>query len=240
MHRDGVLLLLLILAACSAEPPITDVPFYTATAANESSADGQFAGTDLPLEFIGGNPEILSTGGNFSFAVSGALISQQEMGTIIYSYLPQFDAIPAHDQLYISASDADSSEQISFEFSANLPVGQYPLIAPSDFIMGTVSAQYQRLVANETGTGLETYNEEISGFLNLTAAGVSLSGNFQFTAAYIQRSPEGEIQTQRVEVTGEFSDVPYREVGDDPFESIVPLLTRVFTGTEVPVSTEQP
>jgi hypothetical protein len=237
MHRLNVLMLLFVLAACSAGPAITDVPFYTATPRGLVTPDSQFAGTDVPLEFIGGEPEILAVSGGFRFDVTGALISQQETGTVIYSYLPRFEAIPEHDQLFLAASDADSSEQISFEFSSRLPIGQYPLVAPKDFIVGTVSAQYQRLVATGTGTSVESYNEEISGFLNLTVVGLTLSGDFQFTAAYVQRSPEGEVQTQRVEITGSFADVPYREVGDDPFELVVPLPTRVFTGTEVPVST---
>jgi hypothetical protein len=228
-------LMLVLLAACSAQPPVTDVPFYTATPGGFPTADSQFAGAELPLDFMGGDPQILDSGGSFSFAVSGMVISQQDTGTIVYSAVPQFGAIPVHDQLYITASDADSSEQISFAFSPNLPVGSYPLIAPSDFIMGTVAAQYQRLAATE-----EIYNEEISGTLSLTVVGETLSGEFQFSASYIQRSLEGEVQSQRVDVTGSFADVPYRELGEDPFEVLVPLPTRVFTGTDVPVDTEIP
>jgi hypothetical protein len=235
MRGLHVLTLLILLAACSAEPPVTDVPFYTATPGGFPTAASQFAGADVPLEFMGGDPQILDSGGRFSFAVSGSVISQQDTGTIVYSAVPQFGAIPVHDQLYITASDADSSEQISFAFSPNLPVGTYPLIAPSDFIMGTVAAQYQRLGASE-----ETYDEEISGSLTLAVVGETLSGEFQFSASYIQRSAEGEVQTQRVDITGSFADVPYRELGADPFEVIVPLPTRVFTGTDVPVDTEIP
>lgn len=239
MHRAFVLLLL-SLAACSATPAPSDVPFYTATPRALPSQDNEFMGRDLPVEFMGGDPEILATGGSFSFTVSAETISQHDAGAIIYTYLPAYGAIPAHDQLYFAASDADSSEQISFEFSPGLPVGQYPLLDPADFIMGTVSAQYQRLIADGAGARLEVYNQEVTGTLNLTAAGTMLSGDFQFSASYVQRSPEGEVQTHRVEVTGTFADVPYRAAGDDPFEVIVPLPTRVFTGTDVPVNTEVP
>jgi hypothetical protein len=238
MHRVFVLLLLM-LAACTTSPP-SDVPFYTATPRQLPSQDEAFMGTELPLEFMGGEPEILGTGGSFNFTVSADTISQHNSGTVIYSWLPAYGAIPAHDQLYFAASDADSSEQVSFEFSTGLPVGQYPLLAPADFIMGTVSAQYQRLVATDAGAKLEVYSQDVSGTFNLTLAGSIISGDFQFTASYVERSPEGEVQTHRVEVTGSFTDVPYRAAGNDPFEIIVPLPTRIFTGTEVPINTEVP
>jgi hypothetical protein len=239
MHRAFVLLLL-ILAACSAPPAATDVPFYTATPRELPGEDGEFMGTELPLEFMGGSPEILATGGSFSFTVSADTISQHNSGTVIYSWLPAYGAIPAHDQLYLAASDADSSEQISFEFSSGLPIGQYSLVAPADFIMGTVSAQYQRLVADDANARLEVYNQQLNGTFNLSVAGTMISGDFQFTAAYLEQSPTGEVQTHRVEISGTFANIPYYAAGDDPFDISVPLPTRIFSGTEVPVNTEVP
>lgn len=240
MHRAVVLLMLVLLAACRPEPPITDVPFYTSTPPVILPNEDSLLEPDAALDFSAGEPIVLSAGGTFQFSVTGAFISQAATGSVTYSTIPRFEAIPAHEQVYIAANDADSSEVISFEFSPNLPVGQYPLIAPADFTMGLVSAEYQRLVATDDGAVMERYHEAIEGFLNITATGESISGDFQFTAAYIQRSPEGEVQTQRIEVLGSFADVPHQSTGTNPFDVNVPLPTRIFTGTEAPVNTDVP
>jgi hypothetical protein len=232
MIRRFLLLLILILTACNAQTPATDSPFFTATPNPifEPPLQNQsLAGTSVPAEFSGGNPVLLANQAPFEFAVSGDVVSQVSAGSIVYNFIPGTSGIPAHDQLYLSSSDSRSSQQITIQFSSGIPIGDYRLSSPREFVLGAVSAQYARLSDDGSGSQLRTYAEDVMGRINLTAVGDRLSGEFQFTANHT----EEDGTRSQLEVAGNFSNVPYNRSGN-PFEIAVPLPIRGVTGTEEP------
>lgn len=225
-----IVLLLLLLTACTTGDPVTDVPFATSTSGVVGTvpAPESIGDVAIPSDFTGGEPIILSSQGIFNFAISGEFVEQKDSGTIVYNYLPNTGALPARNQLYIASSDANASQQIAFEFSPEIQIGQYNLIAPEDYFLSGVSAAYSRLVFDGSSTRVESFVENIEGTLTLSSVGEVLSGQFQFTAEYTETSPEGEIDVQAIEVTGSFENVPYQITVDDPFAVDVPLPTRDF------------
>jgi hypothetical protein len=232
MLRRLMLLLILTLTACNAQPPATDTVFFTVTPNpifEPPPQNQSLAGTAVPAEFSGGNPQILSNQNQFEFSVSGDVIAQSNRGTIAYNFVPSIGNFAAHDQLFIASSDASSSQQITFQFGTGIIVGQYALTAPQNFVSGLVSAQYARLSDDGSGSELQVFTEDISGTLNLTAVGIALSGEFQFIA----KNTDNDGSRSQVEVRGSFIDVVYNRSGD-PFDVAVPLPTREFTGTQEP------
>lgn len=238
MLRYAILVMILVITACTADDSVTDVPFSTATARPiEAIPSPNIIGeTAIPLEFAGGNPIILGSQGEFDFAVSGEFVAQFDTGTLLYNYLPNSGGLPARNQLYIAASDATASQQLSFEFTPDIQVGQYTLLTPENYFNGGVSASYVRLAFDGTSTRTQAFTENLNGFLILSTVGEALSGQFQFTADFVETSPEGEVDIQSIEVTGSFENVPYQITLDDPFDLDVPLPTRNFTTDE----TQQP
>lgn len=233
-----LVMIILLITACSASDVPTDIDFSTATprpieTVPSPNAIGQ---TSIPLDFTGGEPRVLGSQSEFDFAVSGEFVSQADTGTILYNYLPNTGGLPARNQLYIATSDATASQQLSFEFSPAIQVGQYNLLAPEDYFSGGVSASYVRLAFDGTTTRTQAFTDNMNGVLTLTNVGEVLSGQFQFTADFVETSPEGEVDVQSVEVTGSFENVPYQITLSDPFDLDVPLPTRNFTADE----TEQP
>lgn len=240
MFRPVILLMLTIalLTACNASDPVTDVPFSTATARpiETLAPPSSIGNTAVPLDFTGGEPIALGDFGTFSFTVSGEIVSEMDTGTLIYSYLPADGRLGARNQLYIAASDSASSQQLSFEFTPAIQLGQYNLVSPDDYAPGNVSIAYSRLAFNGTETRIEAFTDNINGTMTITRIGEALSGQFQFSADFAETSLEGEVDIQSVEITGQFDDVPYQVTLTDPFDVDVPLPTRNFTtdGTDQP------
>lgn len=238
MLRYALLVMIFVITACTTVEAPTDIEFSTATprpieTVPSPNAIGE---TSIPLDFTGGEPTILSSQSEFDFAVSGEFVAQANTGTILYNYLPNTGGLPARNQLYIATSDATASQQLSFEFFPEIQVGQYNLLTPDNYYTGGVSASYVRLVFDGSSTRTQAFVDNVVGILTLTSVGEALSGQFQFTADFVETSPEGEVDIQSVEVTGQFENVPYRITLSDPFDLDVPLPTRNFTADE----TEQP
>ncbi|MGB7340769.1 MAG: hypothetical protein WBC91_17860 [Phototrophicaceae bacterium] len=233
-----VMITLALITACTATDPITDVPFSTATARpiETLAAPSSLGDAAIPSDFTAGDPIIVGDFGTFSFTVSGEVVTEMSTGTLLYNYLPADGRLGARNQLYIAASDSTSSQQLSFEFAPQIQLGQYNLVALTDYAPGNVSVAYSRLVFNGTDTRIEAFSDNINGTLIVTRIGEALSGQFQFSADFIETSLTGEVDVQSVEVTGQFEDVPYRITLNDPFEIDVPLPTRNFTsdGTDQP------
>ncbi|MEM9951899.1 MAG: hypothetical protein AAF846_09880 [Chloroflexota bacterium] len=230
MLRISFLVMLsIIMVGCGAGNAIDDVPFYTATPNPLPTVESErFGDVDIPSDFTSGEPIILSSGGTFSFNVSGEVVSEVSVGTLTYNYLASDELLPARNELYIAASDAIASQELTFQFLPSIELGQYPLVAPQDYSPGRVSVAYNRLAFNGTDARIESFTENIEGTLTLTRVGEALSGQFQFSAQFIETSPQGEVDVQTVEVTGQFEDVPYQVTLDDPFDLNVPLPTRNF------------
>ncbi|GAB5494555.1 MAG: hypothetical protein Phog2KO_47700 [Phototrophicaceae bacterium] len=236
MLRFSVLVMILMLMACVPSETPTDIEFSTATARPIDSIPSPDAigDTDIPFDFIGGDPIILLSQGTFDFAVSGEFVAQFDTGTLLYNYLPNTGGLSARNQLYISTSDSISSQELSFEFSPDIPIGQYNLLTPENYFDGGVSVSYTRLAFDGTSTRVQAFTDNLNGYLILTSVGEVLSGQFQFAVDFVETSPQGEVDVQSVEVTGRFDNVPYQITVSDPFDLDVPLPTRNFTsdGTE--------
>ena len=236
MLRYTILVMILIIVACTPSETPTDIEFSTATPRPIESIPSPDAigDTDIPFDFIGGEPIILLGQGTFDFAVSGEFVAQFDTGTLLYNFLPSTNTVAARNQLYIASSDASSSQELSFEFSPDIEIGQYNLLTPENYFSGGVSVSYTRLAFDGTSTRVQAFTENLNGFLILTSVGEVLSGQFQFTVDFVETSAEGEVDVQSVEVTGSFDNVPYQITVSDPFDLDVPLPTRNFTsdGTE--------
>lgn len=231
MLRYSVLVMILMIVACTPSDTPTDIDFSTATPRPIESIPSPDAigDTDILFDFIGGEPVILLGQGTFDFAVSGEFVAQFDTGTLLYNYLPTIGGNSARNQLYIASSDASSSQELAFEFSPAIEIGQYNLLTPENYFSGGVSVSYTRLAFDGTSTRVQAFSENMTGFLILTTVGEVLSGQFQFTADFVETSPEGEVDVQSIEVTGSFEDVPYQITVTDPFDLDVPLPTRNFT-----------
>jgi|GEM_PF-5640641 len=234
----ALLIVPFLLVACGSADEVTDVPFATSTArtAGTIPAPDNIGGVDIPQDFTGGDPIVLSVSSTFSFTIEGEFTDEKDSGTIVYTYLQDTGRLPARNQLHIATSDATVSQQITFEFSPGIEIGQYTLIAPEDLVLSGVSASYSRLVFDGATSTVQPFIDNIGGTLTLTSVGEVLSGQFQFSADFTETSPEGEVDVQSITVTGSFEDVPYQISLDDPFEIEIPLPTRNFTtdGTDQP------
>lgn len=231
MLQRLLLLLILTLTACNAQEPATDTAFFTVTPNPifEPPVQNQsLAGTSVPAEFSGGNPQILSIQNQFEFSVSGDIVAQTDTGTIVYNFIPAVGNLAAHDQLYLASNDASSSQQITFQFGIGITVGEYRLTVPQNFGLGLVTAQYALLSDNGSGSELQVFTEDVAGILILTTVGETLSGEFQFTA----NDTENDGTRLQIDVSGSFIDIPYNYNGD-PFEVLVPLPTH-SAGTQNP------
>lgn len=233
-----VLLFLSALGACSPAPEVTDLPFSTATPVfsgtpTQSELD-LFAGTSLPMGFLGGEPLSLALPGSFRFAVNGAFSASLESGTVIATTTAAYATTPERLRVVISASDELASHQLSFEWNPALISGVYEIISPGTFASQEITAQYTRLNNdNSEDSALQTFDQMVNGSMTLTVAADTLSGLFQFAAQRTLTSEQGEVEIQTIQISGEFTDVILIS-GEDPFENAVPLPTRVFVGTEVP------
>lgn len=235
MIRRFMLLFVFLLAACNATPQATDTVFVTATVNPlfvPPPPAQSIAGTDVPsdlTDFAGGNPQILSHQSPFEFSVSGEVNTEVTTGSIAYNFIAATGALAAHDEVYISASDASSSQQISFQFFSGILAGEYPIVSSKVPVLERIAAQYGYLVDNGSGSELRIYADDISGTFTVTAVGDRLSGEFQFTAH--RTADDGTVKA--VEIKGSFSDVPYN-TATDPFNVSVPLPTRDYSGTTEP------
>lgn len=237
LRQMALVMIMLLLASCTASPQVTDAPFNTATPRpieTVTTPEG-IGGTAIPLDFSSGNPVVLSDIGSFRIAVSGEFVQQTDAGTVLYNFLPETDSLAARNQLSIATTEGNASAQINFQLSPDIELGQYTLISPADYFAGGVSASYERLVFDGTVTRVQSFSENVAGTLTLTAIGEIVSGRFQFTADFTETSATGEVDVQSIEVTGTFENVPYLITSDDPFELDVPVPTRNFDG-----ETEQP
>lgn len=240
MIRIFLLLLIVVsVAACSEAPAATDLPFHTATPALQGTPDlsdsgGLFGGVDLPDSFMGGDPLSLTLPGVFRFAVNGAFSARLESGTVIATTVAAYATTPERQRVVISASDDESSHQLTFEWNPALVSGVYEIVSPGTFAAGEVTASYTRLNReNAEDSILQTFEADVNGSITLTIGQDNVGGLFQFSAQRTLTSDSGEIETQTVQISGEFSDVVLLS-GDDPFDNTVPLPTRIFVGTEVP------
>lgn len=235
--------LLIALAACGTPATPTDAPFFTATPRPLETVavpDSGIAGTSIPLDFIGGQPVPLTEIGEFSAAITGEYIAEIDSGTAVYSLLPETGNLPARNQLFIASTDGDASQQITFEFSPTLATGQYTLLPPQSYVPGVVTASYVRLGFDGTETRIQTFGENVDGTIRFDAVGDSISGTFQFSADYTQRSDSGEVDVQTVTITGRFEEIVYQVQSTDPFAVDVPLPTRNFTDEDLTPSPATP
>lgn len=233
MLRLFALVMLATLTACNTlSAPPTDVPFFTATPRTLptiSTPEEGFGGTDIPLDFIGGNPVPLSSEAQFTVAITGEYMAEINSGIVVYSLMPDVGTLPERNQLYIASTVNDATQQITFEFSPNTEARQYNLLPPDQYVPGVITASYVRLGFDGTETRIQTFTENVAGFLQLESVGDTLTGTFQFSADYTQRSATGEVDVQSVTLTGRFVDIPYQIRNPDPFEINVPLPTRNFS-----------
>ncbi|MEO1646032.1 MAG: hypothetical protein AAFR67_12660 [Chloroflexota bacterium] len=244
MLRLFALVMIGVLTACNTvSAPATDVPFHTATPRTlptVGTAEDNFGGTDIPLDFIGGNPIPLSDEAQFSVAVTGEYIAEINSGIVVYSLMPNVGTAPERNQLYIASTANDATQEITFEFSPTIEAGQYNLLSPDQYVPGIVTASYIRLGFDGTDTRIQTFAENVSGFIQLETVGDTLTGTFQFGAEYTQRSDAGEVDIQSVLVTGRFDDIAYQIRSTDPFEIEVPLPTRNFVEPDETPATQAP
>lgn len=225
-----LVMLAVIFVGCSAgDAPIEDAPFFTATPRPLPPDVGNFGDAEIPSDFTGGDPIILSAGGTFAFSVTGEVLSDVSAGTITYTFLVADARLPERNQLYIAASDNNASQELVFQFLPSIELGQYPLVSPEEYSPGRVSVAYNRLAFNGVESRIEAFADNIDGTLTLTRIGEAVSGQFQFSAQFTETSSTGETDTQTVEITGTFEDVPYQVTLDDPFDLDVPLPTRNFS-----------
>jgi hypothetical protein len=218
--RWMVLLLILLLAACETTESPTDLPFYTATPRVTQPVPRPDVTEYAPelFDFTGGDPQAIQGNGSFQFTVTGDVQAAVTGGNIAYNYIPPAGNVTARDTLFISASDATSSQQLAFEFSPGLGVGEHPLSAPGDWIPGRVSVQYLRLSDDGTGqTRIQSYSQNISGNLTLTQIGATLSGTFEFSADWVTGNDSGETVTRSVLLSGQFENVIYARLSN-PFD----------------------
>jgi hypothetical protein len=232
------LILLGMLAACSPAPTVTDLPFYTATPALSGTPEGGiaslFGGTSLPEGFLSGAPQSLAFPGNFRFALNGAFSANIQSGTVIATTAAAYATTPERLRIVVSGSDEFASHQLSFEWNPALISGVYEIVSPGTFASSEVTAQYTRLNNDNTeDSGIQAFSEAVNGSITLTIATDTISGLFQFSAQRTLTSDQGEVETQTIQVSGEFSEVVLISA-DDPFENAVPLPTRLFVGTEEP------
>ena len=232
-----VIIILFVITACTADDPVTDVPFSTATSrvVGTVAAPVSIGDSAIPDDFTGGEPIVLANLGTFDVSISGDVETQFNTGTTVYNYLPDTGFLPARNQLFISGSDVSASQQLAFEFSPSIQPGEYNLVAPEDYFPGGVSASYARLGSDGTTTQFESFVDNIDGTLTLTHTGEVISGEFQFRAEYTDSSSDGELDVKVIAVIGSFENVPYQNAVDDPFELNIPLPTRNFSG-----GTQQP
>lgn len=213
--------LLVILTACQTinAPSPTEVPFYTATPPTLAQVAPQLADNNVPFLLEAGQPLALSSLGSFEFTVTGLSSQSYTSGTIVYNYIPRIGNQLARDQIFIASSDAQSSQQLAFEFAPTIERGTYLLTASDTVVAGIVTAQYSRLAASSDGsTQLAVYNRNITGTLTLTEVGALISGVFTFRAERELADVSGTPSFEALEIVGRFSEVPYSRL-TDPFES---------------------
>ncbi|MDQ7024972.1 MAG: hypothetical protein Q9P44_05375 [Anaerolineae bacterium] len=213
------LVLMMILAACSTTDIATDAPFYTATARiTEPIARPTEGSIGLP-DFVGGDPQIVASTSTFQYTVSGDVSDAVTRGSIVYNYVEATGNVSARDKIFISTSDANASQQLSFEFSPGLVPDTYPLTSPADSFLGSVTAQYLRLsVDGDDAPRIQAYRQNIEGTLTLSAVGETISGVFEFSAQWVTGNSTGETVTRTVSISGAFTDVPYSRLST-PFDS---------------------
>lgn len=213
------MVLVMILAACGATDIPTEPPFYTATARiSEPIAVPTERSIGLP-DFIGGDPQIIPSTSTFQYTVSGDVSDAVTRGNIVYNYVAASGNVSARDKIFISTSDADASQQLSFEFSPGLAADTYLLTSPANWFPGSVTAQYLRLSADgDDAARIQSYSQNIDGTLTLNAVGETLSGVFEFSTEWITGNDAGETVTRTVSISGAFTDVPYSRL-NNPFDS---------------------
>jgi hypothetical protein len=211
--------IVLVLAACNTVETPTDLPFYTATPhISEPLALPTENAVELP-NFSSGDPQALSGSNHFQYTVSGDVSAAVTQGNIVYNYVAAVDNVSARDKIFISSSDATAVQQLSFEFSPGIGAGTQVLTAPANAFPGSVTAQYLRLSADGSGdTRIQAYTQNIDGLLTLIEVGETISGVFEFSAAFITSNDFGETVTRTVTISGAFEDVPYSRL-QDPFET---------------------
>jgi hypothetical protein len=211
--------IVLVLAACNTVETPTDLPFYTATPhISEPLALPTESAVELP-NFSSGDPQALTSSNHFQYTVSGDVSAAVSQGNIVYNYVAAVDNVSARDKIFISSSDATAVQQLSFEFSPGIGAGTQVLTAPANAFPGSVTAQYLRLSDDGSGdTRIQAYTQNIDGLLTLIEVGETISGVFEFSAAFITSNEFGETETRTVTISGAFEDVPYSRL-QDPFET---------------------
>jgi hypothetical protein len=212
-------IVVLVLAACNTVEAPTDLPFYTATPHSLAVLALPTADAfELPT-FSGGDPQALTTSGQFQYTVRGDVVAAVNQGHIVYNYVAAVGNSSARDKIFISSSDATAVQQLAFEFSPGLGAGTQLLTAPANAFPGSVTAQYLRLSDDGSGTtSIQAYTQQIAGTLTLLEVGATLSGVFEFTAAWVTSNSSGETVTRTVTISGQFNAVPYSRL-HDPFDS---------------------
>lgn len=215
-----ILIIIIVMVACSPTPVVTEPPFYTATPRPLPSLapSNNLSGTDVPLEFSGGQPIAVTTQGEFRFVVRGAFDAELDSGQIVYNYIPRVGNIFEHTQLYINASDAVSTQQVTILLAPNLESGEYSIRSGDTFVPGFVNASYVRLGDDGFGnSGLLQFTDNITGTLTIETNDGAISGRFLFSAESTRRSEAGEEEVLEVQVVGEFRDIPLNRL-DTPFD----------------------
>ena len=209
----------LLFAACNTVPAPTDEPFYTATPQVQEPIARPTGQDATLLDFAGGDPQELGGIGTFSYTVSGDVSAIVTSGNIVYNYIPAAGSVSARDKIFMSTSDSEAVQSISFEFTPGLGIGDHLLTAPANWFPGSVTGQYQRLAATEDGTTrIQSYSQNLSGSLTLQSVGLRINGTFEFTADWVTGNESGETVTRTVLISGQFNDVPYQRL-DNPFDT---------------------
>ena len=213
-------IMIIFMVACSPTPTATEPPFYTATPRPLPSLapSNNLSGTDVPLEFSGGQPVAVTTQGEFRFVVRGAFEAELDNGQIVYNYIPRAGNIFEHTQLYINASNATSTQQVTILLAPNLEAGDYSIRSGETYVPGFVNASYVRLGDDGFGnSGLLNFTDNVTGTLTVETNDGEISGRFLFSAEATRRSETGEEEVLEVQVVGEFRDVPLNRL-DTPFD----------------------
>lgn len=209
----------LLLAACTTVPAPTDEPFYTATPQIQEPIARPTVQNATLLDFAGGDPQAVDGIGTFSYTVSGDVSAIVTRGNIVYNYIPAAGNVRARDKIFMSTSDSEAVQSISFEFTPGINIGNYLLTAPANWFPGSVTGQYQRLAAIEDGsTRIQSYSQNLTGSLTLQTIGSYINGTFEFTADWVTGNDSGETVTRTVIISGQFNDVPYQHL-DNPFDN---------------------
>lgn len=149
----------------------------------------------------------------------GDVQAEGDSGTVVYNYVDGARGFFAHDQVFITASDGNTSQQLTFQFSPDLESGVYNIIPSERFVPGNVRAEYAYLGDDGFGNRvLYTFTDEVRGELTLERSDNALNGSFLFRAETTLTSDAGEEDTLEINIAGEFSDVPYTRL-DTPFDT---------------------